>query len=92
MSAIKIVRQSFPEAKSAFFCGECDNCHSESLIFFQLPIDLGKPLEGGFYCPDCKFSNAGRLAIDFDHDETAPSRYNTEQEKWRDGDDNFTRY
>jgi hypothetical protein len=64
--ALQTVRQVFPDAKFARYVDMC-HCKQGEQIFWsdknrQSPDDDGY-LEGGFYCPVCKFGNAGKCHI-----------------------------
>lgn len=57
------------EVVQAWFVGECDACHGHGAIFYTIEdhaaIDEYNNVEGGFYCQDCGFSNAGRCHTDY---------------------------
>lgn len=58
----------FPSAEHISHAGECDDCGWGSLFFFTLGEDLlireNGHVEGGFYCADCGFSNAGSYPLE----------------------------
>lgn len=67
-SALKAV---FPEAEHITQAGDCDDCQHESLYFFTLGEELvireinnKNHVEGGFYCVDCGFGNAGAYPLE----------------------------
>lgn len=63
--ALQLVQEKFPEAMFARFVDEC-HCDMGKQIFWfvtpQSPDDEGF-LSGGWYCPVCEFSNAGKCHI-----------------------------
>lgn len=53
----------WPDAEHITPVGVCDCCKGGSEYFFTLPkyfkLDAKGYAHGGYYCVDCKFSNAG---------------------------------
>ncbi len=53
----------WPHAEHITDVGRCDACKRQGLYFFTLPqhfkIENGR-VDGGYYCANCGFSNAGR--------------------------------
>lgn len=54
-----------PKAKNILDAGKCDNCKNKGFLFYQLDGDWEQEkddwLQGGFYCPNCGFGNAGAM-------------------------------
>jgi hypothetical protein len=67
--ALAQVKKVFPDATRAWHIGYCDSCkkHLVDSYFYivgNTSVDRDGFVQGGFYCKDCGFRNAGSMHID----------------------------
>lgn len=62
------IKAIWPKAEHITDAGDCDDCGWGNLYFFTLPeffkVNERGHAEGGFYCADCGFSNAGSYPVE----------------------------
>jgi len=61
-SALPILQKHIPQASQAWYVGACEFCGNDVMIFGvigEIVVNERGYVEGGWYCPRCKFSNAG---------------------------------